>query len=317
MEREVLLIGTGRMARQYAKVLQALDTAPIVVGRSEASAQKFSEETGVQAHFGGISRWKKNTASVPSRAIIAVNVEGLASAAKSAVRAGCKYILLEKPGGLSKRDIISVGKIAGETGATIHIAYNRRYLASTLEAKKIIKRDGGPTSFSFTFTERITVRKTLQELGTDQRVVSRWFIANSTHVVDLAFYLGGEPGLMFACAETGPLWDPHPSLFAGSGITKDCVPFSYYANWELPGPWNVEIGTEKRKLILEPLETLKEELEGKIVDVPFDNSLDVTYKPGLYLQTESFLSGKCGLPTIQEQIKSFDWFDMMLKKSQS
>ena len=312
MEKEVLLVGTGKMARHYLAVLQALGITPTVIGRSEAGAERFTAETGVHAHSGGVRQWKKRASVVPARAIIAVNPEELANTASDCLRAGCTDILLEKPGALFKRDLVSVGRLAKKTGSRVHIAYNRRYLASVLEARSIIEKDGGVTSFSFTFTERVTTKKTITDMGTSPIVISRWFIANSTHVVDLAFYLGGLPEQLQSFTAAGPVWTPHPSLFAGSGITASGVPFSYFANWELPGPWSIEVGTSKRKLILAPLETLRQEVKGIISDVPFDNALDTKFKPGLYRQVQSFLHGTSELPTLEEQIAKFDWYEKML-----
>ena len=65
------------------------------------------------------------------------------------------------------------------------------------------------------------------------------------HVVDLAFYLCGKPDEI-SCYTTGGLnWHSAASVFAGAGITKKNVLFSYNANWGAPGRWGVEIMTKK------------------------------------------------------------------------
>ena len=87
MEQEVLLIGTGRMARQFARVLIALGRKPIVVGRSEEGAWKFSAETGITAVHGGAEVWRKSATRVPSHVIVAVNPEELSRVTKECIRA--------------------------------------------------------------------------------------------------------------------------------------------------------------------------------------------------------------------------------------
>jgi len=110
----------------------------------------------------------------------------------------------------------------------------------------------------------------------------------------------------------GSLWAPHPTLFTGAGITEHNVPFSYYANWELPGPWSVIVGTKKRNIILQPLESLAVEENAVAVTVDLGDELDKKYKPGLYLQTKAFLEGGRKLLTLDKQIAQFEWFEKIL-----
>jgi len=310
--QETLLIGTGKMARAYAAVLNALNMPTVAVGRSKAGTHKFVEETGIAATPGGIAAWKKSAASIPSRAIITVDVVELAAVAAEVVDVGCKDILLEKPGALTRSELVKLQTKAAAAGVRIYIAYNRRFCASTLAAQKCIEGDGGEVSYTFEFNERLTQRQTLKELGVSEKVQQEWFIANSTHVVDLAFYLGGSPREIRAFTAAGPLWAPHPTLFAGAGITEHDVPFSYYSNWELPGPWSVIVGTKKRNIILQPLESLAIEENGVTVAVDLADELDKKYKPGLYVQVKAFLDGTHNLLTLDQQIAQFKWFDKIL-----
>lgn len=312
MQKHVLLIGTGRMAREYVRVLLALNTKPVVVGRSSAGVQTFVDETGIAAHSGGLRTFQKSRQPIPSHAIIAVDPDQLARVACETIAIGCKHILLEKPGGLSLTELLSIKHIAKKNGTRVWIAYNRRYLASVLEAQKYIARDGGVMSFTFTFTEKQSAKQIIKQFGISRAVERNWFIANSTHVVDLAFYLGGIPKDLVGIAATGPLWTPHPSLFAGSGITQKNIPFSYSANWELPGPWAVSVGTKKRNLILQPLESLTIEANGLVEKIVLDDELDKKYKPGLYLQTKVFLNGAANLLSLEQQIAQFEWFNKII-----
>lgn len=309
MRKGVLLVGTGRMARHYAAVLQALRVPAFALGRNEKRAKAFEQETGIVAQGGGV----KSLDWAPETAIVAVDAEKLAAVAEEVLAVGVKKILLEKPGALTGSELKKLARYAQRAGARVWIAYNRRYLASVLKAQELVKKDGGITSFSFEFNERPTQKEAIKKLKAHKAVERKWFLANSTHVVDLAFFLGGWPEKLEGFSAAGPLWAPHPSLFSGGGITKKSIPFFYRANWELLGPWSVEIGTKKRKLILAPLETLREEIGGVVCPVPFRDSLDKKFKPGLYQQTKAFLAGKPDLPTVEEQIEHFAWFERMEK----
>ena len=129
-------------------------------------------------------------------------------------------------------------------------------------------------------------------------MLKNWFLANSSHIVDLAFFLGGKPNRLHSYVEGGSDWHPAATIFSGAGTTETGALFSYQANWEAPGRWGVEMLTRKNRFIFRPLEKLKVQK----INTPFaesiqiDDQLDIDFKPGLYLQTESFLKGDPSAP---------------------
>lgn len=285
---EVVLVGAGGMAIDYANVLKSLGRNFIVVGRGEQSAKKFEEQIGVDVHRGGLEKFLASSDHLPSNAIIAVNVDQLAPTCETLLRNGVRNILLEKPGGTSIADFQSINQLAIDNRADVSIAYNRRFYASTRAAKRCIVEDGGVTSFNFEFTEWLHV---FENLGRDMsKTMPGLFLGNSTHVVDMAFHLGGEP-TEIACFNRPSSKYDCKARFAGAGVSDRGALFSYQANWEAPGRWSVEVLTNKRRLIFRPLEKLQVQLM-RTVRVEFaevDYELDTTYKPGLYLETQAFL----------------------------
>lgn len=286
----LLLVGCGYMGAQYAPVFQALGVDFCVVGRGQPSAEAFFNQTGVHPVTGGLESFIKTHPIPPREAIVAVSLEALYSVTKALIQYGVKRILVEKPGAIHYAEIEELSRMADQRGAQVYIAYNRRFYASVIEAKKRIAEDGGVSSFRFEFTEW---SHKISQLNKPPVQFRNWFLGNSTHVIDLAFYLGGVPAAM-NCFTAGSLdWYPIASSFAGAGLTEEGVPFSYHADWESAGRWSVEILTKKRKLILCPLEELKVQQRGSLTveTVEINDTLDTNYKPGLYRQTEAFLSG--------------------------
>ena len=227
---------------------------------------------------------------------------------------GTQIILVEKPGGLIVPEIVALGEKAKKYSANLYIAYNRRFYASVLKAKQMIEEDGGVLSGNFEFTEWSHVIAPLEKAP---GVKENWFLANSTHVVDLAFYLLGKPISMSTYAGDAVEWHT-PAIFAGAGQTDQGAFFTYRANWKSPGRWGVEVLTAKRKLVLQPMEKLQEQLHGTvaIVDVTIEDSLDLQYKHGLFLQTSAFIHGDFELlKSLDEQLKDVLIFDKMLKTS--
>ncbi|OGN04103.1 MAG: myo-inositol 2-dehydrogenase [Candidatus Yanofskybacteria bacterium RIFCSPHIGHO2_01_FULL_44_17] len=302
-KNKILLVGAGYMAVEYAKVLKAMKLPFVVIGRGEASARSFQAATGEDVTTGGIEGWLKTQKDAFKTAIVAVGVDQLANTARKLISGGVKSILLEKPGGLTAAEIKSVARAANRKKVSVYVAYNRRFYASTRKAIEIIRRDGGVKSFTFDFTEW---SHQIVKLKISPAIKKNWFLANSSHVVDLAFFLGGEPTKMSSYRSGSLKWHPSGSVFAGAGTTSFGAMFSYSANWAAPGRWGLEIMTAKSRLIFRPLEKLQIQKIGSVAveEVAIDDKLDKQFKPGVYRQVEAFLSNKRYLPTINEQVRN-------------
>jgi len=303
-ESRILLLGAGSMAQAYAKVLKALKVNFSVAGRSEISAATFLKETGIKPSTGGLEKFLAHNDETYSKAIVATSAETLAHCCSLLLDDGIKNILLEKPGGLNSDEIAHVNSKAVEKKANVCIAYNRRFYSSVNKAVEFIKNDGGITSFHFEFTEWSHV---IEPLKKEEGLKERWFLLNSTHVVDLAFYLGGKPEEIVSFSSGSLSWHPK-SVYSGAGISGSGALFSYHANWQAPGRWGVELMTKKHKLILRPLEALQIQNLGsvEINKVDIDDALDKNFKPGLYKQTKAFLEDDLNnFCTIEEQHNAF------------
>ena len=304
------LIGAGVMAQDYAKVLNKLGLEYSVIGRAAASAERFETAIGHPVRQGGLGGALR-TIGAPQQVIVAVGVEQLAATVIELIEAGTRRILVEKPGGLNTAQIRMIEQAASSHGAEILIAYNRRFYASTALARTMIAEDGGATSCSFEFTEWSHV---IAPLTKGPGVKEAWFLANSTHVVDLAFHLCGFPADWNGWHGGSLNWHPAAARFCGAGITGQGVFFSYQADWEAPGRWGVEVLTRKRRLVFRPMEQLQVIPLGsvKVENVELDDRLDKEFKPGLFKQTAAFLGGDDGLfCSIEEQVQHCAIYDRM------
>jgi predicted dehydrogenase len=286
--RKVVLFGTGEMGVAYSKILQHLGVDFSVIGRSAAGVKRFNSLTGLMAVSDGFYGWKQHCKLDAEFAIVAVNVEELSKVAIDLMNIGVRKMLLEKPAGLNPEEMKLVRDRAEETGTKIIVGYNRRFYASVLKAQEIIKAEGGVKSFNFEFSEWVhLIPEKISEI-----VKRNWFLANPTHVIDMAFFLGGEPKEFKSFVSGGCDWHPAATVFSGAGISKNGALFSYQANWFAPGRWGVEVITDNKRLIFRPLEKLQVQLIRSVgIDfVEIDDSLDRNFKPGLFKQTEFFLN---------------------------
>lgn len=305
----VWLVGAGGMALDYLKVLRALDCRITVIGRGEESALKFEAQSDHPVVSGGLEAFLASRPSVADAAIVAVGVEALAPTTMRLLQVGVRRILLEKPGALNRAQIEGLQAEARARGAEVVIAYNRRFFAATLAAQQMIKEDGGVHSLNFEFTEWGHV---IEGLTKGPGVKEAWLLGNSTHVIDLAFYLGGEASELHAFTAGALSWHPSSAVFAGAGRTVNGALFSYQANWGAPGRWGVEILTSQRRLVFRPMEALQVMRKGSVAIEPvaIDLALDQAFKPGLHEQTRRFLAGKTvGMCSLDEQARQWPLYE--------
>lgn len=310
----VLVIGAGLMAGEHTKVLEALNVNYSVVGRSIKSTEKFEQVFGKKVIPGGIENVFHKLENDYTHAIIATPLENLEEITLLLLENEMKNILIEKPGAVTKAGIERIYNAAEKSKANVYIAYNRRFYTSVIEAKKRIEEDGGLTSFLFEFTEW---SHQISKLKKTPFQLDNWFIGNSTHVIDTAFYLGGEPSVLQGFTQSKLDWHPKGSIFVGSGLTVNNIPFSYHANWSAPGSWKLELLTSKNRYIFRPFEHLHVQKLGSVMidKVIIENALDVDFKPGLYKQMQQFLfNNKTGeLLSINNANSIFKWYERMVK----
>lgn len=278
------------MAVAYAKVLDALDRPFSTIGRGPDSASAFREKTGHDVIEGGLVQ-SLTQLPAPRTAILATDVESLPDLTELLIDAGVSAILVEKPAGLTSAQIARISAKAKVAQARVEVGYNRRFFGSVLALRDLLEEDGGLSSISFNFTE---IPEKVNRPDRPEAVKTRWIIANSSHVIDLAFFLAGTPTDWHACRSRTLDWHPSGAVFAGSGVTDRNVAFSYTANWQGPGRWGLELVSPRRRFILRPMERLSIVTSALATpkEMELDLDLDTRFKPGLYRQVEAFLGGR-------------------------
>jgi predicted dehydrogenase len=294
LDKHVIVIGTGPMAIAHVDVLKAMGVDITVVGRGVVSADSFESKTGIKPYVNGIERYlDTHSLKDDDCIIIAVGTEMLMPILLLFINRPFRRILIEKPAALSIKELVDHKQQLKSIQDKVFIAYNRRHYASVSDAQKIIIEDGGLQSLHFEFTEWAHKITPLQKaVG----VKENWFFANSTHVIDLAFFIAGLPAQWTSFTKQGSISWHSITGFAGAGITERGALFSYCANWESAGRWSIELLTNERRLFLRPLEELWQQRRGQLDIVKIDRSelFDANYKPGLFKQAEEFLNDSPG-----------------------
>ena len=312
-KNKVWIIGASQMAIDYYNVLDNLQQEVIVVGRGIESAELFEKQTDTKPFVGGLKEYLTTNPSQPSHVIVAVGVEQLFFITEQLINYNIKNILVEKPAGINLTEIKTLAEKADSTGTKIFVAYNRRHYTSVQLAKKLIDEDGGATSFHFEFTEWSHVIAKLDKM---EEVKQAWFLANSTHVIDMAFHLGGWPKEMH-CFVSGSCDWHSPTIYSGAGVCTNGALFSYSSNWQAPGRWSVEILTKSHRYIFKPLEKLQVQKIGSVATefIELPNDLDDKFKPGLFEQTRKFITSDTDeFCTIADQLHNFELLYMPINE---
>lgn len=300
-EKDILIIGTGRMARAYMAALLQLEVGGNriqVMSRDIARAEALARSCGGQA---------TDTSTGAPIAIVAVTPERLQEAAREAAEAGAMHVLVEKPGALSSTGLLELEASLSATNAFGYLAMNRRFYPSVQLAERLLKEDGGGLSCAFEFTDlECHVASLMAEAPWRTDLFERWGLINPVHVIDLAFFLCGGPSNLCTFRAGKLPWHTTGSEFSGAGITNRGVTFSYFGSFGGAGRWKLDITTPRRRLQLCPLETLgqqeKDSFALQLLDLPCEPP---GLKPGLHGLLCSFLTaaegGSCGpLPSLKE-----------------
>lgn len=310
--RKVLLIGAGFMAGEYLKVLSHLNCEVTVVSRSEDKINLIKKDFPDYKYYSkGLGDYLGKVIDLPDFVINTVSVNSLREVSLALLKVGVKNLLIEKPGDLFIDGLKELKNYAEKISSNVYIAYNRRFYSSISELKKQIVTDGGITNCHFEFTEWI---HTIDTSIYDYETLSKWIISNSSHVIDTVFHLIGLPHKIYPIISGVDeiIWHPSGSVFTGSGISEKNIPFSYNTDWSSAGRWSIEIFTKKRRFYLKPMENLFEQKKGSISinEIPLDNELDKNFKPGLYMQTQSFLNSDFSdFVSLDEQMRSLSIYE--------
>ncbi len=253
-DQAVTVVGYGNMGRQFVQALRRLgvDTIRVCSRSGERMTRELSGVEGVECIAGGFERL--SAISPRELAIIATPTLTLLAATRHLAEIGCRRLLIEKPVSLYSPEIDALATDLEARGIEAACAYNRVAYASLVELRAHAARDGGVRSCVYTMTEMVNAnwpeRFPAEELA-------RWGIANSEHVMSLAHALIGLPA-QWQARQLGQEipWHPTGSIFVGSGVSEDGVPFAWHADWGSKGRWSVEAFTAQAVYRLCPLEQL-------------------------------------------------------------
>ena len=182
----LLLIGAGRIAEEYIKILSNNSSIKIlgIVGKSSINSKKLSEKYNIEYYGNKIEELLYLN---PDIIIIAVNISNTIEV----VRKLSKFsgiLLIEKPLGINHEETKKIIKILDFNKQNCFVALNRRFYDNILFAKKL-DEDNSNKVISV-IDQEDTVK--LKKLGHKNKVIKNRMFANSIHLIDLMIYFGNS-----------------------------------------------------------------------------------------------------------------------------
>lgn len=287
-KKTCIVMGAGWMAQEYLKALNYF--SDIGVGFYAPSEKNKSAIEGLGGKFYSNLDQALDELS-PQYAIVATSVEALPKTIEMMVEHKIPNILAEKPGYLTANEGIKL--IEGRRNSKIVIGYNRRFYPSVSMALSLIEKSKEIfQAVTFEFTELSAAVGDSTKYPPN--VKNHWVHANSSHVIDLAFFPVGLPNLeKTKMARQGSLaWHSSAAVMIGSGLTTKNIAFNYGAYWSGVGRWSVEWITDKSRYIFRPMEKLQVQRLGSFnyEEIPLVTKFEKA-KPGLGEQLEAFFYG--------------------------
>jgi hypothetical protein len=310
----VIVIGRGPIGNEYARILKYLNIYYDQTGREYKGILEINKEKGITYTHAII-------AVTPSKAIEVIN---------NIIHFNIGTILAEKPLAYTERQVSKLIKLSKKNETKIFVAFNRRFYESFLKVRSILAdHDEIIRLIKFDFSERC--------IDWDGELVDSRFEAfhnplmqQSIHIFDMIFQLAGYPTSSYSKVSANFNSTTMPYSVGHARTSKDAY-LSFSADWLSPGSWSLEITTEKRRLIMKPIETLVIEeylsisvqddtdmlfkgglINHKInrVEMNFENSLD-NFKSGFLKQVQIFLDpvltdSLCNLEELRNIIKSIN-----------
>ena len=279
------------MAKQYYLSLLRLKEPVTVLGRSEDSVLRFNEEMNAQALPGSLQKNKEKLKDQCWKTVfIAVNEEQIAPCLSELQSLKVENIIIEKPGASSFEECQALSQkfVLSSSSPRYWIAYNRRFYASVQKIKKLVQNDGGILAAQFDFTE---LSDKIRSLSFPHSKLKNWIFLNSSHVIDLAFFIIGEPQFLESFNRGNKSWHDSGDYFSGSGVSQRGIPFHYASHWDAPGRWSVEILTQKNRYFLSPLEELQRQQRNSFQkeNIPLEKPKGI--KEGVFELTTQALKG--------------------------
>jgi len=301
-----VIIGAGKMATEYVKVLKSLKFFKVtgILSRSQTRVTKFAKLHGIKKIYKNIS--EINIDENINFIIITPSAENVGKVIFKMLNSN-PIILAEKPLGLSYVECKKTILHARKHKLNLYIGLNRRFYPSTIELLKTLNNNIHQKKKRivevFDSQNRIRSKKIQDSI----KVTKSLMYANSVHLIDY-FNIFCRGKIKSIKNFKNNYYDPD--------IIFSILKFSsgdegyYHCVWNQDSRWKVKVSMRNfKEWTMQPLESLKE-FDNKLHKENFNKKYKYSFKPGLYESISNvenkFFNKKNNLHTAKDHIKTLD-----------
>lgn len=297
------IIGSGQMAREYCKVLQAHPLYDVVglASRNATTSKTLCDEFKIKYH----SRSINELCGLANIRLIVVAVSETSTAAVvEELIDKPQVVLVEKPFGLSLAESRRLLSKSRRRSSPIFVALNRRFYDSTKKLADELNEVEGSRMFLLQDQHDTLAARAN---GSDERTMNNWMFANAIHTVDLVNFLGRGNARVVKTTKTSS--GPSSFVIEASISFTSGDKATYFSVWNSPGPWVLNVYTESVRMVMGPLEQLSRQPRGsRLLEEIVGPDSSTPLKPGLWNLVEELCKhwdgGEPSIPSPQDSYES-------------
>lgn len=281
------LIGAGWIAAQHVKVINGLADEVEALGvysRTFTKAENFSKEFGIPLCARSIEELVQKVS--PDALLVLVNADQVELVVRQLIERYRLPIFIEKPAGLTPEQNKGLCDLARSHRVNTMVGFNRRYYSIFHKGLDIIRQHGQLRGVSIEDHERMWRIRGSNKYSDE--VLENWVYVNSTHMIDLLRFFGGEPRSVSAAIHSR-IERKGDQVAAIMELDSGTIG-NYSAHWYSPGGWRVVLYGDEVTVEFKPLESgwwIDKDL--KVTEIIPDEA-DIKFKPGLYNQMKAFVA---------------------------
>ena len=275
------IVGAGHIAKKHLEVVSKIKGLKVtsITSRTYKKAKFLAKDFNINYVFKDIKNMIKE--DKPDGLLILVSAENIYKITQKIIPYKIPFFV-EKPPGLNLSEIKKLSFLSSKYKVINMVGFNRRFYSNFILGAKIIKKHGKLLGITIEGHERFwKIKNLISKKNRDS-----WIYSNSSHVIDLFRFFGGE--IISTKSFTRNIHNKNPDQFSSIIKFKNGIIGNFISNWYSPSGWSVVLHGEKVMVEFKPLE------EGVWIDQKFvkhkikNDIKDMEYKPGFYMQMNAF-----------------------------
>ena len=296
---KLILVGYGNIAKFHIEAFRSLDVDIIAsCNRSEEKNFLAKTEAGIKNTYKSINEMIENESF--DGILCCVSYYNIFKVAKILIPLGVP-IFLEKPPGTSYDEYETLLDLSRKNFTPVVVGLNRRFYSVI---KNAIKDMGGLINVNHIDLSWAEDTAIWINRGVKQTDIKKLLYANSIHGIDLISFLNDDEEIIDLDIKVSILSKKKCKWIICFNVKlQNNLIISYRSTWGIPGRWRLEVCSNEKKYTFAPLEKCiisNFGNEEKTVPIAIE---DKNFKPGFYLQANSFLE-ICKKPTKYKSAKN-------------